>query len=113
MTQSPESAAVRPTGPGSTGTAAAVSEVADRFRSFIASHGGTGTALCNYLGRRGVRIVVVAADGRFADAVVDGMDVATACCDAAGMPIGTWDRELTNRITVSAADRVRMAGTGR
>jgi hypothetical protein len=56
---------------------------------------------------------VVAADGRFADAVVDGLESATSSCEQAGLPIGEWDRELTSRITVSSADRRKMAGTGR
>ena len=66
-----------------------------------------------YLGRPGARIVVVAADGLFADAVVPSMDEAAAVCAAAGIPVGSWDRETTSLITVSHADRVRMAGTGR
>jgi hypothetical protein len=96
-----------------TGPAAAMPEVAARLSSFVAAHGGTGTAVCNHLGRRGVRIVVIAADGRFADAVVPDLQVAAATCSAAGLPVGEWDRELTNRVTVSAADRRRMAGSGR
>ncbi len=88
-------------------------EVASRLRSFVADHGGTGTAVISYLGRPGARIIVVAADGLFADAVVLGMDRAAAVCQAAGIAVGSWDRELTSRITVSHADRVRMAGTGR
>jgi hypothetical protein len=87
--------------------------VSDRLRSVIAEHGGPGTAVIAYLGRPGARIVVVAADGRFGDAVVPSMDEATAVCAAAGITVGAWDRELTSLITVSHADRVRMAGTGR
>ena len=84
-----------------------------RLRAFVAEHGGSGTAVIAYLGRPGARIVVVAADGRFADAVVAGMDEAAAVCAAAGITVGTWDRELTALVTPSKADRVRMAGTGR
>jgi hypothetical protein len=87
--------------------------VSDRLRSFVAEHGGPGTAVIAYLGRPGARIVVVAADGRFADAVVPSMDEATAVCAAAGITPSAWDRELTSLITVAHADRIRMAGTGR
>ena len=41
------------------------------------------------------------------------MDEAAAVCAAAGITVGTWDRELTALVTPSKADRVRMAGTGR
>jgi hypothetical protein len=87
--------------------------VAQRLRQFVAEHGGSGTAVISYLGRRGARIVVVSADGPFTDAVVDDIETATAVCAAAGLPVGEWDREMTGRISVSSADRTRMAGTGR
>jgi hypothetical protein len=87
--------------------------VVKRLRSFVAEHGAPGTAVIAYLGRPGARIVVVAADGRFADAVVPSMEEAVAACEAAEIPVGSWDRELTSLVTVSHADRVRMAGTGR
>ena len=57
--------------------------------------------------------MAIAEDGVFADAVAPDLEQATAICEAAGLTIGKWDRETTGRITVSAADRVRMAGTGR
>jgi hypothetical protein len=90
-----------------------VRRVADRLRSFVGAHGGTGSATVQYLGRPGFRIVVVAADGVFADAVVSDRARADAVCAAAGVEITDWNRELTSRITVSAGDRTRMAGTGR
>jgi len=100
----------RGSGPG---TEAETKAVSDRLRTFAAEHGGSGTAVIAYLGRPGARIVVVAADGAFADAVVPGVDDANIICAAAGLTVGTWDRELSARITVSHQDRVRMAGTGR
>ena len=90
-----------------------VGRVADRFRAFVGAHGGSGSAVVQYLGRPGFRIVVVASDGTFADAVVSDQARADAVCTAAGVPVGSWSRELTSRITISAADRTRMAGTGR
>lgn len=76
-------------------------------------HGGSATAVVNYLGRSGARIVVVAQDGLFADAVLPSVAVATEVCERAGIPVGEWTRELTGKIDVSPADRRRMAGTGR
>jgi hypothetical protein len=90
-----------------------VGRVADRFRVFVGAHGGSGSAVVQYLGRPGFRIVVIAADGTFADAVVSDRERADAVCAAAGVDVQDWGRELTSRITVSAADRSRMAGTGR
>ena len=90
-----------------------VGRVANRFRGFVAAHGGTGAAVVQYLGRPGFRIVVVAADGTFADAVVSDRPRADAVCAAAGVDVGDWSRDLTSRITISATDRRRMAGTGR
>lgn len=90
-----------------------IDRTAGRLRSFVSGHGGSGTAVLSPLGSRGVRIVVVSADGPFADAVVVDLAMATAICERSGIPIGDWDRELSGRISVSAADRRRMAGTGR
>ena len=98
---------------GAENAADEVGEVAGRFRSFVASHGGGGTAVVQYLGRPGARIVLVAADGAFADAVVSSMDLGRSACAAARIPVSGWERELTSRITISGADRRRMAGTGR
>lgn len=83
------------------------------LRAFTKKHGGSGSAVLNYMGRRGVRIVVISADGPFTDAIVPDLDQAAAVCEAAGLTVGAWDRESTGKITVSAADRMRMAGTGR
>ena len=99
--------------PDSSGSANSVRGIAERLSSFVEAHGGTGTAVINYLGRPGARIVVVAADGRFADAVVGDKDLAAAVCAAAGVPVGSWDRETSARVTIAASDRRRMAGTGR
>lgn len=90
-----------------------VAGLARRLRAFVSANGGSGTGVVSYMGRRGARIVVVSANGPFTDAVVGGMDEAAAACKAAGITVGEWDRELTGRVTVSAADRLRMRGTGR
>lgn len=90
-----------------------VGRVAGRFRTFVSSHGGSGNAVVQYLGRPGYRIVVVAADGTFADAVVSDRARADAVCSDVGVEVADWSRELTSRIAISSADRIRMAGTGR
>jgi len=85
-----------------------------RLREFVASHGGSGTAVINYLGRVGARIVVIADDGAFGDAVASSVEVGSRICEQAGIPVADgWNRELSAKITPSPADRQRMAGTGR
>jgi hypothetical protein len=87
---------------------------ADRLRSFVAAHGGCGEAVVEYLGRVGARIVVVAVDGAFCDAIAPSAQVAGEICERAGIAVADgWTRELTASIAPSAADRRRMAGTGR
>ena len=83
------------------------------LRAFTNEHGGSGSAVLNYVGRPGVRIIVISADGPFTDAIVPDLDQAATVCEAAGLTVGAWDRESTGKITVSASDRTRMAGTGR
>lgn len=114
------------TGGAGTAAAAAVGAGADgaltgadagkvsELRTFVLEHGGTGTAVINYIGRVGARIVVVAADGAFGDAVVTGIEAGTEVCRRAGIPVADgWDRELSAALRPSARDRRRMAGTGR
>lgn len=83
------------------------------LRNFLAGHGGKGVAVIAYLGRVGARIVVVADDGAFGDAVASSVAAATQICAEAGIPVADgWNRELSAKITPSMQDRLRMAGTG-
>ena len=84
-----------------------------RFKAFTAANGGSGSGVVNYVGRERARIVVVAADGVFTDAVVSSVEVGEQICVSAGLTVESWNRELNARITTSPADRVKMAGTGR
>lgn len=85
-----------------------------RLRDFVAGHGGAGVAVISYIGRVGARIVVVADDGAYGDAVATGITAATEICSQAGIPVADgWTRELSAKIAPSAEDRRRMAGTGR
>ncbi len=91
-----------------------MSDSPERLRSFVAAHGGAGQAVIEYLGRPGVRIVVVAVDGAFCDAIAPSVDAAAEICEQAGIAVADgWTRELTATVSPSAADRRRMAGTGR
>ncbi len=83
------------------------------LRAFASGRPAPATAVVNHLGRRGARIVVIAGDGTFGDAVVSSVDVATEVCARAGITVGSWDRETTARITPMPADRIKMRGTGR
>jgi hypothetical protein len=84
------------------------------LRDFVAAHGGKGVAVVNYLGRVGARIVVVADDGAFGDAVATSVEIAGQICEQAGIPVADgWNRELSATISPSPEDRERMAGTGR
>lgn len=89
-------------------------EQVGRLRAFVTEHTGPARAVITYMGRRGARIVVVAADGSFGDAIVSGLKAGARVCEQAGIQVADgWDRELSAQITPSAADRERMAGTGR
>ena len=110
--------AVGAAGPGDGGPAGALvgsdARQVAHLRDFVAAHGGQGVAVINYLGRVGARIVVVADDGAFGDAVASSVQVGAEICAQAGIPVADgWNRELSGRATPSPQDRQRMAGTGR
>lgn len=67
-------------------------------------------AVVEHLGRVGARIVVVASDGEFGDALAASVPAAEAACREAGIAVQGWDRDLVARITPTPADRLRMAG---
>ncbi len=86
----------------------------DRLRSFVAAHGGAGEAVVEPIGGVGVRIVVVAVDGAYCDAIAPSAEAAAEICAGAGVPVAEgWTRELTASVSPTPADRRRMAGTGR
>jgi hypothetical protein len=81
------------------------------LKSFAAAHGGSATAVVEYVGRERVRIVLVGADGVWGDEVVNDMDAARAAAEAAGLTVkDSWDRELTASVRTDEAHRLRMAG---
>lgn len=93
--------------------ASRVDAAVKRLRRFLDEHGAPGSATVDYLGRSGARLVMVAADGRFTDVVLVGMDAAQAVLAGLDLTPSEWDRERSAALRVDPADRVRMAGSGR
>jgi hypothetical protein len=96
------------------GLGAADARHAGRLRRFVAIHGGAGEAVVEPIGRVGVRIVVIASDGAYCDAMASSVEAAAAVWRRAGLGVADgWSRELAASVSPSPADRRRMAGTGR
>jgi hypothetical protein len=71
------------------------------LKSFAAGHGGA-TAVIEYVGRRGARIVLVGGDGVWGDQFADSTDLARAACEKAGVALDNeWERELTEQMRPS------------
>jgi hypothetical protein len=71
------------------------------IRSFAAGHGGA-TAVIEYVGRRGARIVLVGQDGAWGDHFAESTDAARAACARAGVSIDNeWERELIEQMRPS------------
>lgn len=71
------------------------------IRAFAAGHGGA-KAVIEYVGRRGARIVLVGADGAWADQFAPSTDVARQACRAAGVEVeNSWERELMEQMRPS------------
>jgi hypothetical protein len=70
-------------------------------RSFAAAHGGA-TAVIEYVGRRGARIVLVGQDGAWGDHFAESTDMARAACVRAGVNVeNEWERELIEQMRPS------------
>lgn len=106
-------------GPGGRGPSAAsvaragrrAARSAKALSRFVSGH-GAGPTVLEPLGRSGVRLIVVAGDGRWADAVVADLPTAQRICGELGLETAEWSRELSGRVTMVAGDRARMAGAG-
>src|SRR5688500_3982939 len=71
------------------------------IRSFAAGHGGA-TAVIEYVGKRGARIVLVGSDGEWADQFADDTDMARQACALAGVDVeNAWERELMDQMRPS------------
>jgi hypothetical protein len=72
--------------------------LADAVKSFATAHGGA-TAVIEYVGRRGARIVLVGQDGTWGDQFADSTDVARDACERAGVTVqNEWERELIEQM---------------
>ncbi|MFC4373686.1 hypothetical protein ACFO5K_06190 [Nocardia halotolerans] len=87
-------------------------EVEKSIVKFVAEHGGSGTAVLQYLGEQGVRITLVGADGILGDRVVTDMATAKAVVErVAGLEeTDEWNRELVSVVTPTAKHWKKMAG---
>ena len=71
------------------------------IKSFAAGHGGA-TAVIEYVGKRGARIVLVGQDGEWSDQFADGTDIARKACETAGVEVqNEWERELLEQMRPS------------
>lgn len=79
------------------------------IKSFAAAHDGA-TAVIEYVGRRGARIVLVGGDGTWGDQFASGTDVARQACATAGVPVeNSWERELIAQMRPAPQRRQSMA----
>lgn len=84
----------------------------ESVKGFVADHGGSATAVLQPLGRIGVRVTLVGADGVLGDRVVADLDTAK---ELVGFVDGLtesdeWDRELTSVVTPRRGHWAEMAG---
>lgn len=100
-------------GPDADGLSEHDGDAVGRLRHFADGHGGTAVAVIENIGRIGARIIAIAPDRAFGDAVVSSVEAAQKVCERAELPVRQWDRELSAALTLSPANRKRMAGTGR
>jgi hypothetical protein len=96
---------------GTDATVAAPAALVSALKSFAAAHGGSGTAVVEYVGRGRTRIVVVGADGVWGDEVVPDPETGKAAAESAGLTVkDAWDRELTAAVKTTQEERIRMGG---
>lgn len=92
--------------------AKSVRAAAKHLSAFHAAHGGAGSTFVEYVSSTRTRIVVVAEDGTWGDAVLAGVNAARAAVDRAGLTITEdWDRESSGSVRSSSTDWKRMAGS--
>lgn len=88
-----------------------IAAVVKRVKSFANAHDGA-TAVVEYLGQKGARIVLVGGDGAWGDQVVaGGVEAATRACAEAAVPVrGEWERDLITGIKTSHYEWDSMGG---
>jgi hypothetical protein len=90
---------------GSDTTMTLVREVSDDLvtgiKSFAGDHSGA-TAVIEYVGRRGARIVLFGEDGALEEQFAPSTDVARSACTEAGVVVEKpWERELIEQMRPS------------
>lgn len=84
--------------PQTTAVADVPDGLVEGISEFKEGHGGA-TAVIEYVGRRGARIVLVGEDGSWGDQMAPATDVARVACAEAGVSIApAWERELADRM---------------
>ncbi len=90
----PQAAVPPPAAP----TEALPSGLVEGIEDFKDGHGGA-SAVIEYVGRRGARIVLVGEDGSWGDQMAPATDVARDACARAGVAVvPSWERELADRM---------------
>lgn len=84
----------------------------DSLQKFVSEHGGSASAVLQPVGRLGVRITLVGADGVLGDQMADDMPIATAAVAAVDQLTEAegWDRELTTTADPRPGHWAKMAG---
>ncbi|MBF6073894.1 hypothetical protein [Nocardia beijingensis] len=84
----------------------------ESVKGFVADHGRSATAVLQPIGRAGVRVTLVGADGVLGDRVVPDLETAkdlVATIDGL-TEADEWDRELTSIVTPRKGHWAKMAG---
>ncbi|MFI6866274.1 hypothetical protein [Nocardia sp. NPDC050406] len=86
--------------------------IVDSVKGFVADHGGSATAVPQPVGRLGVRVTLVAADGTLGDRMVPDMESAKALVAAVNglSESEEWDRELVSKVNPAKGHWAKMAG---
>ncbi|KAA0023565.1 hypothetical protein [Antrihabitans cavernicola] len=87
------------------------SGVVKSLTKFLSDHGESASAVLQPVGRMGVRITLVGADGVLGDEMVKDLDTARAVVDHfSAITVSEWTRELTSVVTPRAGHVKKMAG---
>ncbi|MEU9337492.1 hypothetical protein AB0D49_30755 [Streptomyces sp. NPDC048290] len=85
--------------------------LAKQIGAFARKHGGTAEGQVAYLGERGARIVLVAADGTWGDLVAPTYAVAEQAVARSGITVhASFDGEFAAKVTTGPYEWKRMAG---
>jgi hypothetical protein len=88
-----------------------VRRISKHIRRFTDAHGEGGDAVVEYVGRDATRIVIVAADGSWADQVVRNPDIARLAVAQAGVTLHEeFPNDLAAKVRSTKYEWSRMAG---